>query len=226
MARLTTESERVTACCESRQQLQTKVSERSFRITPPRKRAAAQPVAVVDRICATVRGALRLTAALLGVAAFATLGGTALKAQTASFTATQRTLGSGFDSPSDVAVDSSGNLFVADSRNNAVKEILAAGGYTTGNTLAAAYGNFNGVAVDASGNLFVTGQGASFFTLQADPFVEEILKVGGYTTVYTLGSGFTDPYGVAVGASGIFYVAGEAKPALWRCNLVARISER
>src|ERR1700733_9776325 len=152
MARLTTESERVTACCESRQRLQTQVSDRSFRITPPRKNATAQAVAVVDHICATVRRALRLTAALLCVAAFAALGGTA---QTASFSATQRTLGSGFDSPSDVAVDFSGNLFVADSRNNAVKEILAAGGYTTVNTLAAANGNFSGpsgVAVDGHGN--------------------------------------------------------------------------
>jgi DNA-binding beta-propeller fold protein YncE len=124
-------------------------------VSPPSsKRTASQAVAPVDRICASAWRGLGLTSALLGVAVFAALGGTALKAQTASFTATQRTLGSGFDSPSDVAVDSSGNLFVADSRNNAVKEILAAGGYTTVNTLAAADGHFNqpsGAAVDVHG---------------------------------------------------------------------------
>jgi sugar lactone lactonase YvrE len=351
MAQPTTEPGPVTACCEPSQQLQTQVSDWSFRIAPPSRRAGAQAVAVVDRVCATARRALRLTAALLGVAAFAALGGTA---QTASFTATQRTLGSGFSSPSDVAVDSSGNLFVADSAgvkeilaaggyttvntlavtnghfntpsgvavdgqgnvfvadrgNAAVKEILAAGGYTTVNTLAvtnghfysptavavdaggnvfvadqgdppyvslptvkeilasgyttvntlltagndysfngvavdandnvfvsdlnqaglqeipkaggyttvntlaASYGNFNGVAVDASGNLFVTGELVNFDTLQSNTFVEEILKAGGYTTVNTLGSGFTNPYGLAVGASGTIYVAESGKTGI------------
>jgi len=37
------------------------------------------------------------------------------------------TLGSGFDSPEGVAVDGEGNVFVADTFHNAVKEILATG---------------------------------------------------------------------------------------------------
>ncbi|MEO7064301.1 MAG: hypothetical protein ABI082_11095, partial [Dokdonella sp.] len=49
-------------------------------------------------------------------------------------------LGSGFNQPYGVAVDSRGNVFVADTGNNAVKEILAVGGYTTVNTLG---GGFN-----------------------------------------------------------------------------------
>ena len=43
--------------------------------------------------------------------------------------------------------------------NNAVKEILAAGGYTTVNTLAADSCMPSGVAVDASGNVFVADYG-------------------------------------------------------------------
>lgn len=35
-------------------------------------------------------------------------------------------LGSGFSAPTGVAVDRSGNVFVADTGNNAVKEIVAA----------------------------------------------------------------------------------------------------
>jgi Bacterial Ig-like domain (group 3)/NHL repeat len=207
MAQPTTQSEPVTAFLEPSQQLQRQVSDWIFRITSPRKRAAAQAVAVVDHICATARRALRLTAALLGVAAVAALGGTA---QTASFTATQRTLGSGFSSPNNVAVDSSGNLFVADSRNNAVKEILAAGGYTTINTLAAANGNFSGpsgVALDVHGNVFVADR--------ENAAVKEIVAAGGYTTVNTLAvtnGHFHSPTAVAVGATGNVFVADQGDP--------------
>jgi hypothetical protein len=55
MARLTTESGPVTACCEPSQQLQTQVSDWNFRITPPSKRAEVQALAVVDGTCATGR---------------------------------------------------------------------------------------------------------------------------------------------------------------------------
>jgi hypothetical protein len=38
-----------------------------------------------------------------------------------------------------VAIDANGNVFVADTYNNAVKEILAAGGYTTVNMLGSGF---------------------------------------------------------------------------------------
>ncbi len=63
--------------------------------------------------------------------------------------------GSGFNQPAGVAVDGSGNVFVTDSGNNAVKVILAAGGYTTVNTLGSGFFTPAGVAVDGSGNVFV-----------------------------------------------------------------------
>jgi hypothetical protein len=80
-------------------------------------------------------------------------------AQTAHFSYAVIPLGSGFITPSSVAVDASGNIFVADSGNNAVKEILAAGGYTTVHTLANGFHNPTGVALDGKGNLFVADQG-------------------------------------------------------------------
>jgi streptogramin lyase len=54
-----------------------------------------------------------------------------------------------------VAVDGSGNVFVADSGNNAVKEIVAAGGYITVNILGSGFSRPGGVAVDGGGNVFV-----------------------------------------------------------------------
>jgi DNA-binding beta-propeller fold protein YncE len=80
-------------------------------------------------------------------------------------------LGSGFSFPSGVAVGSSGNVFVADSINNTVQVILAAGGYVTVDTLGSGFSGPKGVAVDASGNVFVADTGNNA--------VEEILAAGG-----------------------------------------------
>ena len=111
----------------------------------------------------------------------------------------QSVLGSGFSTPLGVAVDGSGNIFVADGTQSAVKEILAAGGYTTVNTLGSGFNFPTGVAVDGNGNVFVADSGNNA--------VKEILAPGGYTTINTLGSGFYHPYGVAVDGSGNVYVA-------------------
>jgi sugar lactone lactonase YvrE len=110
----------------------------------------------------------------------------------------QTTLSSAFYWPIGVAADSSGNIFVADTHHNAVKEILAAGGYTTVKTLGNGFSMPWGVAVDGAGNVFVADHDNNA--------VKEILAVGGYTTVKTVGSGFTWPAGVAVDGSGNVFV--------------------
>jgi len=83
-----------------------------------------------------------------------------------------------FDAPSGVAVDSSGNLFVADEKNNTIREVSSAGvvttlagtpppitpagqtpprpGYANGTGAAALFNQPFDVVVDASGNLFVS----------------------------------------------------------------------
>jgi streptogramin lyase len=104
-------------------------------------------------------------------------------------------VGSGFNNPMGLAVDASGNVFVADQGNNAVKEVLAAGGYTTVNVLGSGFDRPTAVAVDASGNVFC---------IDADrTAVKEILAAGGYATVVTLGSGFSNSLiGIAVDGAG------------------------
>ena len=110
-----------------------------------------------------------------------------------------------FSGPRGVAVDASGDIFVADTGDNAVKEVLAAGGYATVNTLAAATGQFNhpgSVAVDASGNVFVADTGNNA--------VKEILAAGGYATVVALAPAtgqFSRPAGVALDGNGNLFVA-------------------
>ena len=72
---------------------------------------------------------------------------------------TVKTLGSGFSRPYGVAVDGSGNVFVADYGHSAVQEIAAAGGYTIVKTLGSGFSVPLGVAVDGSGNVFVADIG-------------------------------------------------------------------
>src|SRR5258707_13379459 len=88
-------------------------------------------------------------------------GGLACSAegQTAHFSWAISPLGNGFNSPEGVAVDASGDIFVADYGNNAVKEILAAGGYTTIKTLGSGFNSPQGIAGDGSGNGFVAEHG-------------------------------------------------------------------
>ena len=83
----------------------------------------------------------------------------AAEAQSAYFSGQAAGIGSGFNTPSGVAVDASGNVFVADPANNAVQEIVAAGGYVTVYTIGSGFSAPNAVAVDASGNVFVADTG-------------------------------------------------------------------
>ena len=125
----------------------------------------------------------------------------------------QSILGSGFFHPSGVAVDVSGNLFVADTGNNTVKEILAVNGSIppspTIKTLGSGFNGPYGVAVDGSGNVFIGDRG--------DDSVKEILAAGGYTTVKTLGGGFGfgGPNGVAVDGNGNVFVADWVNDAVY-----------
>jgi DNA-binding beta-propeller fold protein YncE len=104
---------------------------------------------------------------------------------------TVNTLASAFSfcSPQGLAVDGSGNVYVADECNDAVEEILAAGGYAMVNTLGSGFLSPFGVAVDQYRNVFVADTG--------NRAVKEMLAVSGSIpaspTINTLGSGFRFP---------------------------------
>ena len=106
------------------------------------------------------------------------------------------TLGSGFNAPEGVAVDAGGHVFVADTYNNAVKELLPPG-YTTVNPIGSTFNLPNSVAVDANGNVW-------FIDIQNG--VREIVAPG-YTTVNPIGVGTNHAQGIAVDSSGNLFVA-------------------
>ena len=177
----------------------------------------------ISRHSAGPRGLVHLNAHRFAcLAAFAGLAVVPLAAQTAHFSGAVSTLGSGFNAPYGPAVDGSGDVFVADHNNNAVKEIVAVGGVisssSTVNTVGSGFNQPYGVAVDGSGDVFVADTGHSA--------VKEILAgtggaasgtVNSSSTVNTVGSGFTSPTGVAVDGSGNVFVAD------WGHNAVKEI---
>ncbi|MGD0737797.1 MAG: choice-of-anchor D domain-containing protein, partial [Terracidiphilus sp.] len=142
---------------------------------------------------------LRAAGVLLVVSGLAF--GSPASAQTASFSYAITALGGGFTHPNDVAVDSGGNIYVADTNNSAVKEMPAGcASSSCVTTLGGGFSSPNGVAVDGSGNVYVADTSNSA--------VKEMpAGCASSSCVTTLGGGFFFPYGVAVDGSGNVYVA-------------------
>jgi len=107
----------------------------------------------------------------------------------------QTVIGSGFDTPSGVAVGSSGHVFVADTGNSRVVKMDVDGSNRT--VIGSGFSYPYGVAADSSGHVFV-----------ADTYNNRVVKMdadGSNQTV--IGSGFGSPFGVAVDSSGHVFVA-------------------
>jgi sugar lactone lactonase YvrE len=138
------------------------------------------------------------------VLATAQLQGTGVGPQINFLPGTQSTLGSGFSSPWGVAVDGAANIYVGDTNNNAVKEILAVNGSIPPSpsilTLGSGFSLPKGVAIDGAGNVYVADTGHNA--------VKEIVAAKGgipaSPIIRTLGS-FDGPEGVAVDARGNVY---------------------
>ena len=134
-----------------------------------------------------------LAAALLAVASLIVPG--AAGAQQPA----EVTRGGGFNGPYGVAVDGNGNIFVADTGNNVIKE-LQPPNYIAVPIPLGSFSGPQGIAVDAQGNVFVadTGNGS----------VEEIVaEQGSFVTVKTLIAGIAAPTGIAVDANENLFIA-------------------
>jgi sugar lactone lactonase YvrE len=145
-----------------------------------------------------------------------------------------------FSNPAGVAVDSSGNIYVADSGNSTIRKITAGGSVSTlagqagvagssdGTGSAAHFNAPRGIAVDSSGNVYV-----------ADTENDTVRKITSGGTVSTLagaagqtGSGdgaggsarFNAPYAVAVDSGGNVYVADFNNATIRKINTSDTVS--
>ena len=132
------------------------------------------------------------------------------------FSSNQTTIASsGLRYPGGVAVDTSGQVFVADTYNSRIVSMNADGSNQT--TIAATGFSYPmGVAVDTSGHVFVADFGHSrIVSMNAD---------GSHQT--TIGSGFNYPSGVAVDTSGHVFVGDTNNNQIVSMNAGFRIPDQ
>ncbi|HEY1663300.1 MAG TPA: BACON domain-containing carbohydrate-binding protein [Verrucomicrobiae bacterium] len=114
---------------------------------------------------------------------------------------------SGLNSPSGVAVDSSGNVYIADFGNSAIKEWNAASNTVT--TLVSGAGEPYGIAVDSSGNVYI-----------ADTYNNTVKEwnATNHSVTTLVSSGLNNPFEVAVDSSGNVYIADFSNSAIKEWN--------
>jgi sugar lactone lactonase YvrE len=160
-----------------------------------------------------------------GVVATAYLQGTGTGPQVNFMPGTQSVVANaaknGLFDPEGVAVDGSGNVYIADAVNNRVlKETLSAGSYTQSVVANSANNGItypNWIAVDGSGNVYITD------TVNNRVF-KETLAAGSYTqsvVANAASNGLRYPRGVTVDGSGNVYIADTGNARVLKETLTA-----
>ena len=143
-----------------------------------------------------------------------------------------------FNRPSAVAVDSYGNVYVADDLNHRIRTIspfgnvstLAGSGaaaYTDGMGLAASFCRPFGVAIDYNGTLYVADY-CNYRIRKISPSGAVTTLAGSGSQAFANGLGseasFYDPFGVAVDSNGIVYVGDAGNNRIRRIDTSGNVT--
>ncbi len=121
--------------------------------------------------------------------------------------------------PYGIALDSSGNLFIADNANDRVRKVSGNGIITTvagggnspccngGLATSVALGSPYAIAVDGQGNLFI-----------ADRLANSVRKVDAAGIITTVGGQISGPNAIAVDSSGNVFVAEDRGDKVWKIS--------
>jgi sugar lactone lactonase YvrE len=159
-------------------------------------------VSFTPKLAGARYGIVNLYNAERKVIAARSLTGTAVGPQIAFFPGGLSTvIGNGLSGPAGVAVDGSGNLYIADSgHNRVVKETLSGGGYTESIVANDSLLSPDGVTVDGSGNVYIADSGNN-------RVLKETPSGSSYAESVVVDTSLNFPAGLAVDGSGDVYIA-------------------
>ncbi|WP_374948416.1 gliding motility-associated C-terminal domain-containing protein [Mucilaginibacter sp.] len=127
-----------------------------------------------------------------------------------------------FNSPTGIAIDAAGNLYVADAGNNVIRKITPGGlvitfagsgadGTADGLGILASFSAPTGMTIDKAGNLYVTDKkGNTIRKITPAGLVTTVAGKGGFAGVTNAqgeAARFNNPTGIAVDDAGFLYVA-------------------
>jgi trimeric autotransporter adhesin len=159
-------------------------------------------------------GSVELTTASGSVIAAADLAGSGLGPAETNDPGTLSNIGTTFNNPQGIAVDGSGNVYIADAGANTIT--MYPSGSTTGTSLGSGLSKPTSVALDNSGNLYIADSGNG--RVVQVPSIAGVLTTASQSTVI---SGLGSDLGIATDLNSNLYIADSTKNQVLKLAVVS-----